>query len=59
MIANHSKARYYFVCLRCNSKWFAAVTKMNCPRCGKPCESKERLIPLWLANMVNREQDQP
>ncbi|MBX9653768.1 helix-turn-helix domain-containing protein [bacterium] len=38
---------WYFVCLRCNGKWFAPKAKFECPRCGQVSVSAERRIPPW------------
>lgn len=38
---------YYFVCRRCEAKWFAPLRKRRCPRCGKVGVSREQLTPPW------------
>ena len=38
---------YYFVCRRCNAKWFAVKRRVACPRCSAVAQSRERLRPPW------------
>jgi hypothetical protein len=40
---------FYFVCVRCEAKWFFARGSSACPRCSAMCESIEQLTPPWLA----------
>jgi len=37
----------YFVCMACNAKFFAQVSKLPCPRCGSAYTSRERIEPPW------------
>lgn len=39
--------KWYFVCLRCNAKWFHWKRAGSCPRCGIILESSERFVPPW------------
>ena len=43
------RRRWYFVCFRCNAKWFAEEQEMPCPRCCLTVRSRERLTPPWLS----------
>lgn len=38
---------FYFICYRCNAKWFAPGKKWTCPRCGKQSTSTEERDPPW------------
>ena len=38
---------WYFVCGRCEAKWFAPQPEVACPRCRQHCVSRERLVPPW------------
>lgn len=40
--------RWYFVCDRCDAKWFQPWNVGICPRCGQAAESRERMIPPWV-----------
>jgi hypothetical protein len=42
-------ASWYFVCDRCNAKWFAAKKSMRCPRCGRRESSDEQFFFPWTA----------
>ncbi len=39
---------FYFLCRRCEAKWFAAIARIRCPRCGKRCRSDVQASPPWL-----------
>ena len=41
------RRRWYFVCPRCDAKWFALVRETLCPRCCARGRSRERLTPPW------------
>lgn len=41
------RRRWYFVCFRCDAKWFAEEQEMPCPRCCAVARSCERLTPPW------------
>ena len=39
---------FYFVCSRCDAKFFNPVSTSDCPRCGNEgLESNERIHPPW------------
>jgi hypothetical protein len=38
---------YYFVCVRCDAKWFARLPRVMCPRCEQWCSSREQRRPPW------------
>ena len=40
--------RWYFVCNRCDAKWFSLQQRATCPRCRAIATSTERVIPPWL-----------
>ena len=42
--------RWFFVCPRCEAKWFALEQKVPCPRCSTKVCSRERLAPPWLSS---------
>ena len=48
-MGGHTAARvpWYFVCARCNAKWFHSTEVVNCPRCGALCRSHEQITPPW------------
>jgi predicted DNA-binding transcriptional regulator AlpA len=37
----------YFVCDRCDAKWFAHLSQSSCPRCQQIMVSNEQLEPPW------------
>jgi hypothetical protein len=39
---------FYFVCSRCNAKWFAHTNHADCHRCGRLATSQELITPPWL-----------
>jgi len=39
---------WYFVCERCNAKWFASREGSSCPRCGHDAVSNEQHEVPWL-----------
>ena len=39
---------WYYVCTRCDAKWFAKQESIDCPRCGLTIHSTVRLTPPWL-----------
>jgi hypothetical protein len=41
---------FYFVCGCCNAKWFYPEPVVKCSRCGRTCESQERIVPPWQQN---------
>jgi len=43
----------YFVCSRCNVKWFARKQAMPCPRCFLKNRSEVRLAPPWWRTTVS------
>ena len=43
-----SLERWYFVCDRCDAKWFSLQQQAACPRCRATAASTERIIPPWL-----------
>ena len=45
--------RWYFVCPKCEAKWFALEQKMPCPRCSVEVRSRERITPPWLSSPVS------
>jgi hypothetical protein len=47
---------FYFVCDRCNCKWFAACRVHRCPRCDKRCESREQRTAPWLPTAKRQSQ---
>ena len=38
---------FYFICHRCNAKWFAPGKTAACPRCAKHSKSTEQYDPPW------------
>ena len=42
-----SEMRWYFVCERCNAKWFETIQVRRCPRCGVLVVAMEKLILPW------------
>lgn len=38
---------FYFVCPRCDAKWFWNRRLARCPRCRRRCRSVERIFPPW------------
>ena len=51
-------ASFYFVCVACNGKWFAAVEQTCCPRCDAIVDG-ERQDPPWLCDESRRTRDIP
>ena len=48
--------RWYFVCRRCNAKWFAKEANAGCPRCYLSARSTTQLVPPWHRNVVPKER---
>lgn len=48
-LAQPASLRWYFVCDRCNAKWFSPIPNSDCPRCGRPSKSTTQAIPPWLS----------
>jgi hypothetical protein len=46
-VAQRDETQWYFVCARCNAKWFAPTQRCKCPRCLQTTVSGERLLPPW------------
>lgn len=44
---NGDRTSWYFVCDRCNAKWFFAGQRIECPRCGLEQWSDEAIVPPW------------
>lgn len=44
---------WYFVCDRCDCKWFRSEPASLCPRCGTFRRSTERLIPPWREQVIH------
>ena len=42
-----SAPQWYFVCARCEAKWFSRTKESTCPRCQLESTSSERLLPPW------------
>jgi predicted DNA-binding transcriptional regulator AlpA len=42
-----ASARWYFLCDRCQAKWFDAARPSSCPRCGHSATSNEKFVPPW------------
>ena len=38
---------FYYVCVRCEAKFFSPRQVEPCPRCGMTLNSRERLTPPW------------
>jgi|GEM_PF-5313093 len=46
---------WYFVCGNCNCKFFHAVPRYQCPRCGTLLVSTERTLPPWRIGRVEKQ----
>lgn len=55
-ITARARARWYFVCDRCESKWFNAAPSSHCPRCGHAAVSSEQLVPPWQRKAGERRE---
>lgn len=44
---------FYFLCSRCDCKWFAAQGGALCPRCGHECSTTEHYEVPWLTRKYN------
>jgi len=42
-----ARSTWYFVCSRCEAKWFGRRGQLACPRCGLVSVSKVQLGPPW------------
>ena len=38
---------YYFVCMRCDAKFFSQGNSESCPRCGAGLTSTDEQTPPW------------
>lgn len=39
---------FYFLCVRCDTKWFASRGSCECPRCGLRSETNQQYEMPWL-----------
>jgi hypothetical protein len=44
---SYPQTPYYFVCTRCDAKWFGNRPLARCPRCRRRCRSEEQIVPPW------------
>lgn len=57
-LSQREDARWYFVCLRCDAKFFARSRQVDCPRCRQSITSKEKLIPPWFKSQPPQRERQ-